>query len=177
MHLRLPKMRAIVPPSVLRELDERFGVSEDDIIGNAGGRKKSDPGKHDSLQRRLFEKDDAQEACEEGSGNSDLGKPQMHGSSGTASEVTKAAESLPRTQMGTSGTASQSSRAESQSAGDKIIRALREAGESLGPPLLRLKTGIEKRQLEVVLREMVQGGLVFEVRVDGGTRYSHKSLK
>ena len=62
-HLRLPKMRAIVPRSVLRQLDARFGVSEDRIVGDSV-RKASGSGRQDSFQQWLFEEDDDQDGYE-----------------------------------------------------------------------------------------------------------------
>jgi len=55
MHLRLQKMRAIVPPSILRKLDEQFDVSTDNIISESSSHKEPDPRKKESSQRRLFE--------------------------------------------------------------------------------------------------------------------------
>ena len=57
MHLRLPKMRAAVPPAVLRELDERFNVTSDHIISDLGSRKRAGHGAEEDLQRTFFDDD------------------------------------------------------------------------------------------------------------------------
>ena len=57
---------------------------------------------------------------------------------------------------------------------EKVIRVLKDAGESLGLPLLKLKTGIDRRQLEATIHAMIREGLLLEVQTGRGTRYSYK---
>ena len=57
MHLRLPKMRAIVPPSVIRQLDEELHVTNESILTDLGSQGKREPKKNTPIQRRLFDDD------------------------------------------------------------------------------------------------------------------------
>ena len=57
MHLRLPKMRAIVPPAILRELDQQFRVTSDDLIDAAGCRERPVEAIEDECEGTLFDDD------------------------------------------------------------------------------------------------------------------------
>jgi hypothetical protein len=164
MHLRLPKMRKLLPSRVLHQLDERFRITPDKILTDLGRhRQPEENNNQDSFQRTLF--DDLNDDTEADKGVPSALPPERdtmtpNGSGGSIADINASGKSI-----------AHSLSIVDEPLREKILRALRVAGEPLGLPLLKLKTGVDRQILESVLRALIEEGQLAEVTASGGTRY------
>jgi hypothetical protein len=167
-HLRLPKMRAILPPRDLRELEDRFRLSADAVITPGSGAGERDPRGQQPAQRHLFDGDPVDRGTDRK--GVAIAEPPV----GVGPDAAKASEAGAGNANLTQHVAPQALPLVNQSDTDKIINALKAVKYPLGLQRLWMGTGIERRQLEATVRAMVRDGRVLEVAVRGGMRYSLK---